>query len=92
MEASGNATTQERSAPGRRQWFRAARRAAGGSQLLTDAVTVSEAENAFHLVEGDVLLNLHHVLVEAWTRPAHTIRIKPQVYGVSCHQGQGSRR
>lgn len=37
---------------------------------LTNAVTVREAENAFCLVEGDVLLNLHHVLVEAGARPA----------------------
>lgn len=41
-------------------------------QSLTNAVTVSEAKDAFHLVEGDMLLNLHHVLVEAWALPADT--------------------
>lgn len=39
---------------------------------LTNAVTVREAENAFRLVEGDVLLNLHHILVEAGACPAKT--------------------
>ena len=36
----------------------------GSSGLLTDGVTVGETEDAFHLVEGNVLLNLHHVPVE----------------------------
>lgn len=36
-----------------------------GVQLLTNAVTVGEPKNAFHLVEGHVLLDLYHIPVEA---------------------------
>lgn len=54
-----------------------------GGRGLTDAVTVREAENALDLVEGNVLLNLHHVPVEAWAGPAKTIRIKPQAQRVA---------
>lgn len=57
-------------------------RPAGCGLLLTDGVTVREAENAFHLVEGHMLLNLHHVLVEGWGRPAETTRIRPQAQGL----------
>ena len=51
------------------------------SVVCTNAVAVCEAENAFHLVEGDVLLDLHHVLVEARAHPVKKVRVKPRTGG-----------
>lgn len=63
---------------------------AGHGELLTDGVTVGETKNAFHLVEGNVLLNLHYVLVEARAHPAKTNGIKPQAQRVASCQGRSS--
>lgn len=63
--------TEEEGSPGSNSFF------------LTNAVTVCEAENALHLIESDMLLNLHHVLVEAWALPAEMSRVTLELRAAS---------
>ena len=53
-------------------------------ELLTDAVAVSEPEDALDLVEGDMLLHFDHIPIESW---AHSEKDeKSHLPAVGAHQ------
>lgn len=54
-------------------------------RCLTDTIAVCEAEYSFHLVEGDVFLDLDHIPVESGTRPSEKRTKKFTMYPTRHH-------